>query len=228
MLELENVKKSFGEPGGGRLTILDIERFEIAAGQQVVLVGRSGCGKSTLLHVIAGISRPDSGSVRVDGVDVTRLGEAASDRFRAAKLGYIFQTFNLLAGFSALENVLLGMTFARGRHDQRRARTLLERVGLGHRLSHKPTMLSVGEQQRVAVARALANRPRLILADEPTANVDAAHQQQIVDLIRETCREENITLLLVTHSGDVAGQFDRIERLEEFNRAAGAMATARL
>ncbi|MGD9647100.1 MAG: ABC transporter ATP-binding protein [Pirellulales bacterium] len=228
MLLLENVKKSFSEPGGGRLTILDIERFEIEAGQQVVLVGRSGCGKSTLLHVIAGISRPDAGTVRVDGVEVTRLSEAAADRFRAAKLGYIFQTFNLLPGFSALENVLLGMTFARGRHDQERARTLLERVGLAHRLSHKPTMLSVGEQQRVAVARALANRPRLILADEPTANVDAAHQQQIVELIRETCREENITLLLVTHSGDVAGQFDRIERLEEFNRAAGAMATARL
>ena len=227
MLKLENVRKSFAEPGGGRLPILDIEDFAVDAGQQVVLVGRSGCGKTTLLHVIAGISRPDSGVVRVDGVDVTRLNEAASDRFRAARIGYIFQTFNLLAGFSALENVLLGMTFARGRHDQARARALLERVGLGHRLTHKPAMLSVGEQQRVAVARALANRPRLILADEPTANVDAAHQQQLVDLIRETCREEKITLLLVTHSGDVAGQVDRVERLEEFNRASGAAATVR-
>ena len=227
MLKLENVRKSFAEPGGRRLPILDIEDFAIDAGQQVVLVGRSGCGKTTLLHVIAGISRPDSGVVRVDGVDITRLNEAASDRFRAAKIGYIFQTFNLLAGFSALENVLLGMTFSWGRHDQARASALLERVGLGHRLTHKPAMLSVGEQQRVAVARALANRPRLILADEPTANVDAAHQQQLVDLIRETCREEKITLLLVTHSGDVAGQFDRVERLEEFNRASGAAATVR-
>jgi putative ABC transport system ATP-binding protein len=227
MLKLENIKKSFAEPGGGRLPILDIEDFAVDAGQQVVLVGRSGCGKTTLLHVIAGISRPDSGVVRVDGVDITRLNEAASDRFRAARIGYIFQTFNLLAGFSALENVLLGMTFARGRHDQARAKALLERVGLGHRLTHKPTMLSVGEQQRVAVARALANRPRLILADEPTANVDAAHQQQLVDLIRETSREEQITLLLVTHSGDVAGQFDRVARLEEFNRASGAAASAR-
>ena len=147
-------------------------------------MGRSGCGKTTLLHVIAGISRPDSGAVRIDGCDITRLSEAGRDRFRADKIGYVFQTFNLLPGFSALENVLLGMSFAGGRPDASRARKLLERVGLKHRLTHRPAMLSVGEQQRVAVARALANRPKLLLADEPTANVDAAHQQQIIDLIR--------------------------------------------
>jgi len=183
----------------------------------MVLVGRSGCGKSTLLHVIAGISRADEGCIEIDGIEVTDLSEAGRDSVRAAKLGYVFQTFNLLPGFSALENVQLGMTFGRRASDTGRAMMLLERVGLADRLKHRPSALSVGEQQRVAVARALANRPRLLLADEPTANVDPANQQQIIDLIRETCREEDIALILVTHSMDVANQFDRVERMEDLN-----------
>jgi putative ABC transport system ATP-binding protein len=129
----------------------------------------------------------------------------------------VFQTFNLLPGFTALENVLLGMSFSSGRPDRRRAMAILDRVGLKDRADHKPRALSVGEQQRVAVARALINRPRLILADEPTANVDPAHQQQVIDLIRATCGEENITLLLVTHSIEVANQFGRIDKLESIN-----------
>jgi len=220
MLLLKDVKKSFIEPDGSLLPILDIHEFRVAAGEQLVLVGRSGCGKTTLLHIIAGISRPDSGLVEIDGRDITRLSEAACDRFRADKIGYVFQTFNLLAAFSALENVLLGMTFAGGRSDPARARQLLERVGLGHRLTHKPAMLSVGEQQRVAVARALVNRPKVLLADEPTANVDAGHQQQIVSLLRETCREEQVALIMVSHSTEIADQFDRVERLEQMNQAA--------
>ncbi|HEV3416710.1 MAG TPA: ABC transporter ATP-binding protein [Pirellulales bacterium] len=219
MLRLQNVKKSFREPEGDILPILDIERFEVAAGEQAVLVGRSGCGKSTLLHIISGITRADQGTIEIDGLDIGRLPETARDRFRADKLGYIFQTFNLLPGFSALENVLLGMAFATGKPDVARGKHLLERVGLGHRMTHKPSMLSVGEQQRVAVARALANRPKLLLADEPTANVDTRHQQQIIDLIRETCHEENVALVLVTHTPEVAQQFPRVDNLEDFNRA---------
>jgi putative ABC transport system ATP-binding protein len=219
MLLVKDVRKSFVEPDGTVLPILDIKEFHVARSEQVVLMGRSGSGKTTLLHVIAGISRPDAGSVHIDGCDITRLPEAGRDRFRADTIGYVFQTFNLLAGFSALENVLLGMSFARGRPDSDRARHLLERVGLKHRLSHRPAMLSVGEQQRVAVARALANRPKLLLADEPTANVDAGHQQQIIDLVRTTCQEENVSLLLVTHTPEVAEQFDRVEQLERFNHA---------
>ena len=218
MLSLNEVRKSFSQPDGGTLPILDIPRFDLATGEQVVLAGPSGSGKTTLLHVIAGLSLPDSGAVQIDGLDITRLHEAARDRFRAERMGYVFQTFNLLPGFSAFENVLLGMTFARGRADAARARQLLARVGLEHRLTHKPAMLSVGEQQRVAVARALANRPRLLLADEPTANVGTAHQQQIVDLQQEACREENVSLVLVTHSPEVARQFKRIEQLEELNQ----------
>jgi ABC-type lipoprotein export system ATPase subunit len=219
MLLLKDLRKTYREPDGSALPILDIKEFRLAAAEQVVLMGRSGCGKTTLLHVIAGISRPDSGVVRVDGCDIMRLNEAARDRFRADKIGYVFQTFNLLPGFTALENVLLGMSFAGTRPDGARARRLLERVGLEHRLTHRPAMLSVGEQQRVAVARALANRPKLLLADEPTANVDAAHQQQIVDLIRQTCQEESVALLLVTHTPEVAEQFGRVEKLEHFNHA---------
>jgi putative ABC transport system ATP-binding protein len=218
MLLLKGVKKSFIEPNGHRLPILDIPHFAVDAGEQLVLLGRSGSGKTTLLHVIAGISRADAGVVRVDGTDVSRLSEVGRDRMRAARIGYVFQTFNLLPGFSALENVLLGMTFARGRRDPRRARDLLHRVGLSQRASHKPAALSVGEQQRVAVARALANRPRLLLADEPTANVDPGNQQNLVDLIRATCREEKITLVMVTHAREVAEQFARVERIEEINR----------
>lgn len=218
MLHAKNIKKSYIEPNGHRLPILDIPRFHLGPGEQMVLLGRSGCGKTTLLHVIAGISNVDSGTIRVDGTEVTRLSEAGRDRFRAQKLGYVFQTFNLLPAFSALENVLLGMTFGRRQRDVGRARHLLDRVGLQRRAHHKPAALSVGEQQRVAVARALANRPRLLLADEPTANVDPANQQASIDLIRETCREENVALLIVTHAPEVARQFERVEQLETMNR----------
>lgn len=222
MLLLEGVKKRFRLPDGSVLPVLEIDRFELAAAEQAVLVGRSGCGKTTLLHIIAGISRPDEGRVMLDGVDLARLSEAGRDRFRANHIGYVFQTFNLLPGFTALENVMLGMAFASGRANGQRARALLERVGLGHRLHHKPGMLSVGEQQRVAVARALANQPKLLLADEPTANVDVRHQQEIIDAIRSTCQEQQVALLLVTHSPQVAGQFSRVEQLEQLNQVVAA------
>jgi ABC-type lipoprotein export system ATPase subunit len=218
ILHLQNVKKSYREPDGRLLPILNVPGFSVDRTEQMVLVGPSGCGKTTLLHVIAGISRADSGVIRIDGIDIAQLSEAARDRFRAARIGYIFQTFNLLPGFTALENVMLGMTFARGRKDRSRAEGLIERVGLANRATHKPSALSVGEQQRVAVARALANRPSLILADEPTANVDRANQQHIVELIRETCREERVALVLVTHSLEVSEQFDRVDRLESINQ----------
>jgi putative ABC transport system ATP-binding protein len=221
-LRLRNVKKTYREPDGNTLTVLDIDSFEIAAAEQTVLVGASGGGKTSLLNVISGISVPDSGSVAVDGVELTKLPEVARDRFRAERIGFVFQTFNLLPAFSALENVLLGMSFSGKRVDSRRAKELLERVGLAHRMTHRPPQLSVGEQQRVAVARALANRPSLLLADEPTANVDVRNQDLILQLIREACSESKVALLMVTHSTDVASRFSRVERLETFNRAGAA------
>ena len=222
MLQLTNVRKAFREPDGSPLPILDLEKFAVAEGEQMVLVGPSGSGKTTLLHIVAGILKADEGEVRIAGTDISRLSEPARDRFRAQHLGYVFQTFNLLPGFSALENVLLGMSFSGRPADAARARKLLERVGLGARLSHRPAALSVGEQQRVAVARALVNKPKLVLADEPTASVDAKHQQQVIDLLRETCREDRVSLVLVTHTTDVSGQFDRVERLDQLNRVLTA------
>lgn len=225
MLALSSVRKAYVEPNGQPLPILDVESLTIDRGEQVVLRGRSGCGKTTLLNCIAGLTPIDSGKIEVNGRDVTRLPEAGRDRFRAGHIGFVFQTFNLLPAFTALENVMLGMAFTGQRPDADRARQLLTEVGLEHRLTHKPRALSVGEQQRVAVARALANRPVLLLADEPTANVDPAHQQQIIDLLRDACRREQIAMLLVTHADDVAKQFDRVEHLEQVNRAAQPVAT---
>ncbi len=217
-LLLEKVLKSYREPGGTRIPVLGIERFAMKQGEQLALVGSSGGGKTTLLNIIAGILTPDSGRAVVDGTDIATKHEVARDRFRAVKIGIVFQTFNLLPAFSALENVLLGMSFSGRGVDKAFAKQLLERVGLGHRLNHSPQKLSVGEQQRVAVARSLANKPVLLLADEPTANVDPANQQLILDLIRDTCRDHNVTLLMVTHSPEVAGAFSRVENLKDFNR----------
>lgn len=226
MLKLENIKKAFVQPDKTNVPILDIPNFEIAAGEQVVLIGPSGCGKTTMLHTIAGITKPDEGKVFLDGLELTRYSEAARDRIRADKLGYVFQTFNLLPGFSSLENVLLGMTFASKKISPKRARQLLEQIGLGHRLHNKPAALSVGEQQRVAVARALANEPLLLLADEPTANVDPRNQQQIIDLIKTSCQAEKIALLMVTHSLEVADQFDRVVKLEDLNLVVSQLRAA--
>jgi len=226
VIELSGVRKSFPQPDGGRVAILDIDALSIPAGEQLALEGSSGSGKSTLLNVIAGILRPDSGSVRIDGIDITRLAEPQRDRLRADKLGLVFQSFNLLPGFTALENVLVAMSFGSDRPDRQRASALLAAVGLSHRLHHRPAQLSTGQQQRVAVARALANRPRVVLADEPTASVDAAHQAQVIDLLRGTCTDQGVALVVVTHAAEVAAAFPRRLRLEQFNRAATAAPAA--
>jgi putative ABC transport system ATP-binding protein len=137
-------------------------------------------------------------------------------------MGYVFQTFNLLPAFTALENVKLGMTFARKKMNLERAKELIERVGLADRMHYLPSQMSVGQQQRVAVARALANKPRLLLADEPTANVDPANQDRIIELIQEVCREDNVAILMVTHSDEISSRFGRVERLEKLNRPKAA------
>jgi len=219
VLEVEGLKKSFRAPDGEVTAVVDVASFVLAAGEQVALQGTSGSGKTTFLHLIAGILKADAGRVSIDGQEMTALPEAGRDRLRASTIGYVFQTFNLLQGYSAVENVILGMAFS-GRRDPARARTLLERVGLKDRLDYKPRQLSVGQQQRVAVARALANRPRLVLADEPTGNLDRRHAADALALVREVCREANAALLLVTHDPGAAGSFERVERLEGINRAA--------
>ena len=226
MLEIRNLKKSYNEPSGSSLLILDVPSLDIAQGEQVVLRGESGGGKTTLLHIISGIVSADSGSIKLDGTELTKFSESTRDRIRADKMGYVFQTFNLLPAFTALENVRLGMTFAKKKMNVERAKDLLSKVGLSDRMHYLPSQLSVGQQQRVAVARALANKPRLLLADEPTANVDPSNQKKIIDLIQDVCREENVAILMVTHSDEIAERFERIERLELINRAFALRATA--
>ncbi len=218
-LQLRNVIKTYREPDGNVLTVLDIESFQIGPAEQVVLVGASGGGKTSLLNIISGISTPDQGSVSVNGTDITRLPEAARDRFRAERIGFVFQTFNLLPAFSALENVLLGMSFSGKRADSKRGERPVgaRRPGTPHQ-----SPASAAFRRRTAARRrgaALANRPSLLLADEPTANVDVRNQDVILDLIREACAESKVALLMVTHSTDVAARFQRVDRLETFNRA---------
>jgi putative ABC transport system ATP-binding protein len=220
MLSVADLKKSFVSPEGGRVDIVDVAKFDLAAGEQLALRGESGSGKTTFLHLVAGILAADRGTVTLDGAEMTALGESRRDRLRAEKLGYIFQTFNLLQGFTVLENVVLGMSFGPRGADRKQAREVLERVGLGHRLNHYPRQLSTGQQQRVAVARALANRPKLVLADEPTGNLDRKHAHEALTLIREVCREQQAALLLVSHDEEVLGQFDGRKDFAEINRAA--------
>lgn len=187
-------------------------------GQHFALSGSSGSGKTTLLNLIAGILQPDEGQVELDGRSISGANEALRDRIRAELLGYIFQTFNLLQGYTCLENVLLGMSFG-GKPDRARAVELLGRVGLSRRLEYFPRQLSSGQQQRVAVARALANQPKLVLADEPTGNLDPENAAEVLSLIRDTCKENGAALLLVSHDKSVLGQFEEICDLSEINQA---------
>jgi ABC-type lipoprotein export system ATPase subunit len=217
-LEIEGLRKSYWTPEGVRQVVIDLRGFRLEKRRQVALSGESGSGKTTLLNLIAGIATPDSGSIRVAGREMTSLSESARDRLRATMIGYIFQTFNLLQGYTCLENVLLGMSFGPG-SDRGVAVKLLERVGLGARLGHYPRQLSSGQQQRVAVARALANRPELVLADEPTGNLDSRNAREALALIREVCGENGAALLLVSHDREVLAGFEVVETLENLNHA---------
>ena len=220
MLSVADLTKSFVSPEGGRAEIVRVGRFELAAGEQRALRGESGSGKTTFLNLIAGILAADGGRVELDGIDLAALREAKRDRLRADKIGYIFQTFNLLQGYTVLENVLLGMSFGPRGVDRVHAVELLRRVGLEHRLGHFPRQLSTGQQQRVAVARALANRPKLVLADEPTGNLDRTSAREALALIREVCRENGAALLLVSHDDGVLAQFEGLQDFAVINAAA--------
>lgn len=217
LLEIKNLKKTYFVPDGSRETVVDVPRFALQAGGQIALEGESGTGKTTFLNLIAGILKADEGTISIDDEEMSALGESGRDNLRARKIGYIFQTFNLLQGFTALENVLLGMAFGAG-EDEKYALDLLKRVGLETRADYLPRQLSVGQQQRVAVARALANRPRLVLADEPTGNLDRKRAFESLDLIREICFENAAALLLVSHDREILEKFEQVENLAELNK----------
>ena len=218
LLVVSQLTKSFLAPGGVRHLVVDVPSLILEERSETALSGDSGSGKTTLLHLIAGILKPDTGSITLAGTDLALLSEAQRDRWRAMTIGYIFQTFNLLPAFTCLENVLLGMSFGPGA-DRALAEALLRRVGLGDRLRHYPRQLSTGQQQRVAVARALANRPKLVLADEPTGNLDAVRAREALALIREACRENGAALLLVSHDRQVLAEFGTVLELARINRA---------
>ncbi|MCX7673052.1 MAG: ABC transporter ATP-binding protein [Thiobacillaceae bacterium] len=199
--------------GAGELTILHEVDFVARAGEAVAIVGASGSGKSTLLALLAGLDTPSAGEVWLDGVALATLDEDGRARLRARLLGFVFQSFQLLPAFTALENVLLPLELAGARDAEARARELLERVGLAERLRHYPRQLSGGEQQRVALARAFVVRPRLLLADEPTGNLDAGTGVQVIDLMFELNATAGTTLLLVTHDEAIARRCARQVRL---------------
>lgn len=217
-LRLSNLTKSYPDPeNGSAKMVLDIPTFEVAKGEHLAIAGSSGGGKTTLLHCIAGIVSPDSGSIVLDGTDITQMSERKRDRFRANHIGYVYQTFNLIQGFSALENVMLGMLFSGKGVDRSKAEGLLVQMGLKDRLKYKPSQLSVGQQQRVSIARAVANDPDLILADEPTGNLDPASSVEALSLLRDVAKDK--ILLLVSHEKDVLDQFQRVVALSELNKA---------
>ncbi len=209
MLDVTDLKKSYVGPEGRRVEI-----------------GESGSGKTTFLNLIAGILAADAGRVVVDGVDMAGRNEPQRDRLRAEKLGYIFQTFNLLQGYTVLENVMLGMSFGPRGADRAQAREILKRVGLDERLDHFPRQLSTGQQQRVAVARALVNAPKLVLADEPTGNLDRRRAREALALIREVCAENGAALLLVSHDERVLAQFENVQDFVNVNRPRAGDTTA--
>ena len=206
--------------GGEPLTILQDISFSVMPGETVAIVGASGSGKSTLLGLLAGLDEPSSGEVRLDGETLNALSEDQRARLRGRLLGFVFQSFQLQPSLTAVENVMLPLELAGVAKGSELARTWLERVGLAHRLQHYPKHLSGGEQQRVALARAFAPNPRLVLADEPTGNLDAATGQQIIELMFDLNARQGTTLLLVTHDEAIAARCGRILRIQS-GRLAG-------
>jgi putative ABC transport system ATP-binding protein len=207
MIELREVSKTVTS-GSEPLTILHPLTTQIPRGQFVAIVGPSGSGKSTLLGLIAGLDAPTSGSVIIDGVDITRLDEDALAKLRGEKIGFVFQFFHLIPSLTAHENVAVPMEIAGAADAASRARVLLDEVGLAGRAHHYPSQLSGGEQQRVALARALANNPPIVLADEPTGNLDSNNGRHIMELLRSIHEARGMTLVLVTHDAELAAQAD--------------------
>jgi putative ABC transport system ATP-binding protein len=208
MIAVEHVSKSVTDSGGTLSILRDVD-FSLRSGETVAIVGASGSGKSTLLSIVAGLDTPSQGTVRIDGIDIFALDEDRRAAVRAQKVGFVFQSFQLLGNLTALENVMLPLELA-GRRDARVAATqMLERVGLGERLRHYPKVLSGGEQQRVALARAFVVEPAVLLADEPTGSLDFATGERVMELMFDLNRDQGTTLVLVTHDSGIARRCER-------------------
>ncbi len=207
MIELRNVSKTVTS-GSEPLTILHPLSIEVARGRFLAIVGPSGSGKSTLLGLIAGLDAPTTGEVLIDGVNITRLGEDGLARLRGEKIGFVFQFFHLIPSLTALENISVPMEIAAAPDARPRAQSLIQEVGLTGRAHHYPSQLSGGEQQRVALARALANNPPIVLADEPTGNLDSTNGRHIMELLRTVHQTRGTTVVLVTHDAELASLAD--------------------
>ena len=217
MLRVSNLTKSFSS-GGSKVTAVEDISFAVPQGKFASIIGKSGSGKSTLLSLLGALDRPTSGKIEVGDRDITRLGDHALIAYRAKQIGFVFQNYNLIPNLTALENVMLPMEFAHALPHERkqRAEQLLEQVGItGDTQKRKPGKLSGGEQQRVAIARALANKPSVVLADEPTGNLDSQTGKMIFDLLHSLTRSENTTIIAVTHDLAIAGKTDVTFRLHD-------------
>ena len=217
VLQGVDLARTFVGGDGGLLTVLDGVSLDVQQGEMVAIVGSSGAGKSTLLHVLGALDRPTRGHVVIGGIALDGLGDEALARLRNQKVGFVFQFHHLLREFSALENVTIPLRIAgwETAAAERRARELLERVGLGSRMTHRPSQLSGGEQQRTAVARALAVDPAILLADEPSGNLDHANAERLHELFEELSRDLEIAMVIVTHNRSLAARADRIMLLED-------------
>lgn len=212
VLRLDRVNLTLGD-GATRVKVLDGVSLDLEKGESLGIVGPSGSGKTSLLMVLSGLERADSGVIAVNGTDITKLSEDALAQFRGRSIGIVFQSFHLIPNMTALENVAVPLELAGHATPFERAQAELEKVGLGQRLNHFPGQLSGGEQQRVAIARALAPEPAMLVADEPTGNLDLATGGHIADLLFSACRERDMTLLLVTHDMQLAGRCARQIRM---------------
>jgi putative ABC transport system ATP-binding protein len=219
MLELSAVDKSFHLPDTGRVMVLNQVGFSLEAGNTLAITGHSGSGKTTLLSLIAGLDIPDAGEIRVNGIDICTLDEAALTRYRAASISMIFQSFHLMPHLTAAENISLPLEILRQDRIHERTQSLLEQVGLTHRARHLPGQLSGGECQRVAIARALIVEPALILADEPTGNLDTDTGKKVADLLFNLVETRRKTLVVVTHNQDLAARCRETKILSRGNLA---------
>jgi ABC-type lipoprotein export system ATPase subunit len=229
LIKIRDVVKRYSSPDGGEITVLALSRLDVHDGEEVGIAGASGSGKTTLLHIISGILLPSRGCVHIDDVAINFLPEAQRDLFRARTIGYVFQAFNLIPSLTAAENVLAAMSFGKkvpaGEREDRCAE-LLKRVGLAHRMKHKPAQLSGGEQQRVSIARALANKPPIVIADEPTANLDLKNRVLVMEILREVCRENDLTLVLASHDQGVLKSLKRVVNLQQVEEGIEGYAAA--